>query len=117
MYFFTLIDQNLHSKLKSLQTRVKPLNWLSSARFQAMLAFCYYGFFTLQFKVHITLERTPQPKVYQIYTPDMMDSHDPRRFLRIPLAPQITKIVVIKKLDQNGQLISEGKKQITSIAA
>jgi chemotaxis protein CheX len=63
--------------------------------------------FTLQFKTQVDLHRTPQPKVYELHPPNYMDSHDPRRFLRIPLAPQITKIVVLKKLDQSGKLVQD----------
>lgn len=64
--------------------------------------------FTLQFKCSIDMEKGERPKEYYFLPPTMLSSHDPRKYLRIPIAPQLTKIVVVKKLDEAGNPFVDG---------
>ncbi|CAM2006499.1 chemotaxis protein CheX [Acanthopleuribacter pedis] len=64
--------------------------------------------FTLQFKCQLDMEKGERPKEYTFPPPQALSSHDPRKYLRIPIAPQLTKIVVVKKLNEQGEPFSEG---------
>lgn len=59
--------------------------------------------FTLQFKARVALIKDRRQKSsFSFEAPKQLETHDPRKFTRIPVAPGLTKVAVIRKLGPDG---------------
>ncbi|CAM2066153.1 Chemotaxis protein CheX [Sulfidibacter corallicola] len=95
-------------KVNNTQFRLTFKQWIP-----AQVGLLVLRSFTLQFKLPVNLEKGNKPKEYVFATPSVLTSHDPRKYVRIPIAPQLTKIVVVRKLDDSGNpLAEEGRKKL-----